>query len=269
MAADGKLYLVCSAHQNCALLECHDVGSNVWSTRPLVTSADDPAADVSMAMGAATHGQMLLVADYTMHRVVVFTNGKLTGTLVANTLRQPCAVATDGSRAFVSGAGMVHEFDLLDGACTAAWPTTSPDTGPFECDHGLAVHRDSVFVVDRRGSQVHVFNTSGTHLRSWGGVGEAAGCFRQPWGVAICYDHVLVSEQSGKRVQIFTLTGMPVGQLCPDPDGCGDLAAVWADEQNGRVLIADWDKRCVRVMQLLSQAHSPQPGGGSKWDHGA
>ena len=207
-------------------------------------------------MGAATHGQMLLVVDYTMHRVV-FTNGKLTGTLVANTLRQPCAVATDGSRAFVSGAGMVHEFDLLDGACTAAWPTTSPDTGPFECDHGLAVHRDSVFVVDRR--EPGTCSTPvPTYARGWrwrgGGLLPSA----------LGRRHLLRSRPRLGAVrsakQIFTLTGMPVGQLCPDPDGCGDLAAVWADEQNGRVLYVDWDKRCVRVMQLLSQAHSPQRG---------
>ena len=187
---------------------------------------------------------------------MVFEGGVPVGVLAADSMRQPSTVATDGQTVFVAGSGMVHEFDLNERAYTRSWPTSTPEGGVFECDHGLAIHQGSLFMVDRRGSRVHVFGHRGDYVRSFGGPGEEAGCFRQPWGIAICQDHVLVSEHSGKRMQIFTLDGVPVGQLCPDPDGCGDLASVWADQQTGRVLIADWDKRCVRVMQLLSRINS-------------
>lgn len=254
---DGKYYLVCSSSKGQSLLECKRASpADRWTVQELGKANSiedgDAVAPLAMPMAAAAHGRHLLVCDYTTHRVVIMRDGReLIGALTAPTMRQPTAVATDGRRAFVAGERMMHVFDLEDGECTDAWPTASPETGRFNCDHGLAIHRSCVLAVDGLGCRVHVFSESGEHLRAWGGSGSGPGCFLQPWGCSVCNDHVLVSEKQGKRVQIFSALGAPVGQLYPDPDGCGDLAGTWVDEASGRVLIADWDKHCVRVLQLL------------------
>ena len=258
---DDRLYLVCSSGHTQALLECRALkvpgAPSAWCAQRVgADSQSTPCGDQSssetplhMPMGAAAADGWLVVTDYSMHRAVVYREGKPVRVLTAETMRQPCAVATDGALVVVAGGSMLHVFELSSGACTRLWPIASPD-GAFECEHGIALHNGSVLVVDRRGCRVHVFDLEGVHQRSWGEPGDAPGSFRKPWGIAVCHlGHVLVSEYSGRRVQIFTIEGHPVGQLYPE--GCGDLAALSLDQQSGRVLVADWDQHCVRVLQVM------------------
>ena len=254
---DGALYLVTSGSKTAGqttLLKCTNEledPDQPWSAQGLGVRDGSPC----MAMGAAAHGGLLLVSDYAMHRVVIFRDGHAVGELVADGMRQPCGVATsDGVRAFLAGSSKVHVFLIASGECIAAWPTATPDGACFECGHGLALHGDEVLLIDQRSCRVHVFSQQGVYVRSWGRPGRSPGCFQQPWGVAVSNGHVLVSEFVGRRVQIFSIDGVAVGELQPDPDGCGELAAIWAAE-DGRVLLADWGKHCVRTLQL--QLHRP------------
>ena len=249
---DGSLmYLVCIAGAKSSLLECRlEAATQTWSVQPMQTGANQP---LCMVMGAALYGCALLLAtDYVNHHVVVFTDGKADGEpLSADKMRQPCAIDTDGHRAFVAASGTIYEFDLQRRQCVASWPTATTGSAAFACDHGIALHDDRLFVVDRNGGSIHVFHCQGEHLFSFGSPGFGAGLLYQPYGVCVTRGHVLISEHGGKCVQIFTLDGKPMGQLCPDPDGCGTLAHLSSDESSGRVLVADWDQHCVRQLQLL------------------
>jgi hypothetical protein len=137
----------------------------------------------------------------------------------------------------------------------ASWRTLSAEGEPFECDHGVALHRnEALYVVDKRQARVHAYRPGGQLEFSFGRYGSEPGAFRQPWGIASTGKHLVVSEYMGKRVQVFTPKGEPICCVVPRGGGCFAGVSVCPEEEIGspgfKVLLADWDNHCVRVLRL-------------------
>jgi len=252
LGAGGLVHIVGHSARECVVLEgvAHQKqrdASDACVWKRLVT---DPM--LIMPTAAALHGHWTLIADRATHLVHVLHDGCSLYTLEADAMRNPCGVATDGTRAIVCADGWVHVFDLNTRQCTVTWPAAVAVGGArLECEHGVAIHGNEVFIVDQRGSRVHVFSFEGGHLHSFGGKGTDPGRFRQPWGIASCGPHVLVSECGGRRVQAFTADGRAVGHVALE--GCGTLSGLCAGTSKDGLcaLVADWDQCCVRELRLL------------------
>lgn len=264
MTSDGTVYVVCHADREGYVLSCK-MRSHVyrWTRSSALTNTR-----IQQPTCVAAYGQLLLIADMHAHTVHVAFDGKAAGTLTCLEVHQPSAVATDGELAAVCGSGTVCLFDLASRSCTASWPlqTTTwaddvpADATPFECECGMALHGGRLYVCDRRGDRVVIFDAaSGKHLHSIGGrAGTACGELRQPWGVAVCCGALLVSEHEGKRVQAYTLdTLQPVGAL--EPEGCGELTGLGSvnlpevqktPEVEGKLVVVEWDTQCLRILRV-------------------
>ena len=82
--------------------------------------------------------------------------------------------------------------------------------GPFNMVTNAAPSPDGrLYVADGYGNAaVHVFDTSGAHLFSWGEPGSGPGQFRLPHGIAIDRGgKVYVADRENSRIQIFAADG--------------------------------------------------------------
>jgi len=104
------------------------------------------------------------------------------------------------------------------------------DAAQYQLKHpmAIAVHGESVWIVDSGNDRIVQYNHRGLYLRSLGTKGTAPGQFMQPWGLAIVGlgdgARLIVSEWQGKRVQVLALSGAPV-QTIAAPGG-GRLGGV-------------------------------------------
>ena len=271
----GGVYAVCDGAREACVVKReagHGGGATYVPIRP------SPGSNAMQPTCLARAGRLLLVVyrcshsvhvfdveeeaeeeEETQHEVAAVGGHARSGTrtlrshaiLGAQTMRQPSGVATAGERCFVTGGSMVHVFDLASGACVDCWPTMTAEGTLIECGHGVALHQGRLLIVHLRGARVHAFSPSGEHLSSFGGYGSTPGRFIRPWGVASCGRHILVSEEGGKRVQAFSADGEVVGHAAPA--GWGSLAGISACVGPGgeaRVLVADWDRHCVHVLEM-------------------
>ena len=173
LTSDGHAYAICHSARECYVLTCVPRADGVcnWTRPPALAGLDQPT-------GAATHANMLLIADRgAMHTVHILIDGHRSGTLQNDTLRQPCAVAVDGVHAAVCGAGKIHLFNLSSRLQATSWPllargttvdttTSAPGSSSracaplaaFECEHGMALAGTRLYVCDQRGERVVVFD---------------------------------------------------------------------------------------------------------------
>ena len=85
------------------------------------------------------------------------------------------------------------------------------------------LHRDTWFVLDRRATQVHRFDESGTLLGSFGRRGEGPGEFRRPAAIASRGDTVFVLD--GGDLHSFDLDGSRLADRTVELGGCATGAA--------------------------------------------
>jgi 6-bladed beta-propeller len=86
---------------------------------------------------------------------------------------------------------------------------------PFNFPTGAAMSRQgNLFVSDGYGNaRVHVFDSGGKLIYSWGEPGGGPGQFNLPHGIAIDqHDRVYVSDRMNARVQVFNLQGEFIAQ---------------------------------------------------------
>jgi sugar lactone lactonase YvrE len=109
-----------------------------------------------------------------------------------------------------------------------------------------------VYVVDQNTHNVTVFESGGTLVRQWGGMGSSDGKFSGPYGIALgANGMVYVADSGNHRIQVFQPNGTFVrkwgvpgvldGQFS-NPQGV-------AVDTNGLVYVADSGNRRVQIFQ--------------------
>ena len=123
-----------------------------------------------------------------------------------------------------------------------------------DCDHSLwcaVYHQDRFFVSDVNASCIKVFSKEGKFLYNIGNQGTGDGQLNRPVGLAInkFNHHLIVCDAGNRRVQIFTLDGKFVTKIAKQY--LKDDSGPWfvSVSNNGNVLITDYLKHCVYVLQ--------------------
>lgn len=89
--------------------------------------------------------------------------------------------------------------------------TQDSDEGAFFRVRGIAVDEDgNIYVLDDGDYHVHVFDHSGTHVRTLGRKGQGPGEFQDPTAIAVAGDRLVVSDGGTKRLISWTLDGQHV-----------------------------------------------------------
>lgn len=64
-----------------------------------------------------------------------------------------------------------------------------------------------IYVSDVRNNGIYIFDLSGTHVGTFGRIGQGPGEFLKPGAIAISDGHIIVREAGSMRIQIFDLLG--------------------------------------------------------------
>lgn len=99
----------------------------------------------------------------------------------------------------------------------------------------FALKDDLFYVADYRGDRVHVLDTHGRLVRSFGESGAGDGQFHGPSGIAVLGQHIIVSDGGNRRLQRFDLEGRFVDTW--RPEGMGRPAGLAA--MGRRLAVAD------------------------------
>jgi DNA-binding beta-propeller fold protein YncE len=93
-----------------------------------------------------------------------------------------------------------------DGKFLKEWGKRGSAPGDFHTPHSIAVDKQGrVYVADRENYRVQVFDSEGTFVSEWKGIGS-------PWGLELTGDnHILMADGYNNRVVKLTLAGKPVG----------------------------------------------------------
>ena len=102
---------------------------------------------------------------------------------------------------------------------------------------------ERLHVTDEQNDRISVFDSSGSHITTWGTSGAGAGQFRGPAGIAIDdRDNVYVVDQHNSRIQKLTADGEFVAQWGEKGSGPGQFNLPWGVtvDSHGDVFVADW-----------------------------
>lgn len=120
---------------------------------------------------------------------------------------------------------------------------------PFDC----LCHKDVIYVSDRAGNAVKVFNYfSGNFLFDFGKEGREKGAIQRPTGLAIDRSgHLLVCLEETKRVQIYNLDGTYVTSF--GESGCSlgqfSLPNNISVLMDGRIVVADFSNNRLQIFK--------------------
>ena len=123
--------------------------------------------------------------------------------------------------------------------------------GMFNRPWGVAVSdTDEIAVTDLRNHRVHIFDSGGNYLRSFGRNGSNQGEFKYPFG--ICFDNnrnIFVADRDNHRIQIFSGEGRYMGMF----GGKGDLDSQLSFpvglslDAKGNIIVADTGNRLIKI----------------------
>jgi len=107
---------------------------------------------------------------------------------------------------------------------------------------GISPTTGDVYITDGYGNaRVHRFDSSGTHITSWGEPGIDPGQFQFPHNVVIDRDeNIYVTDREGNRVQVF--------------DKTGKVQAIWQNIYRPQALCMDDACEHIYVGEMLMQA---------------
>lgn len=115
----------------------------------------------------------------------------------------PIMAHNDGSGAWGPGEEWRVVEELRVGAVAGAGPTVFGDVSDVDVDSA-----GRLYVLDRLAREVRIFASDGTHVRSFGEVGEGPGEFTRPTGLVLLPGGRLwVADVGGGRYSVFDTTG--------------------------------------------------------------
>jgi DNA-binding beta-propeller fold protein YncE len=146
------------------------------------------------------------------------------------------ALAADGT-IFVSDGyrnSRVHKF-AADGTLVKSWGepgdardlrNTKDSPGLFHTPHGIWVHADRVFVLDRENNRIQIFNLEGNFIDIWTG-------FERPTDMYIDKDNVIYVSELEDHVSLLDLDGTVIGRFGSErsqaPGKFWGPHAIWVD----------------------------------------
>ena len=137
--------------------------------------------------------------------------------------------------------------------------------GPFNMPTGIAIGSYSdIFISDGYGNcRVHHYNSSGTHMKSWGLPGKVnPGDFHLPHGIGVDSENrVVVADRENNRIQIFDEDGefqfMWTGFQQPTSVAFGPDGEIYVPELQHRMSIIDGEGN---LLARWGDEHSHEPG---------
>jgi DNA-binding beta-propeller fold protein YncE len=134
----------------------------------------------------------------------------------------------------------------------------APDAETMVRPIGLAAHDGRLHVTDDETGWVDVFDADdGTHVRRYGGPGEADGNLQHPTGIDVNGQGSWVAEYDGERVQRFDEDGTVVGMWrLAGPAGTYAVPEGLTVDGDGTVLVTGY--RAGAVWALPAEGH-PDP----------
>jgi len=200
----------------------------------------------------------LFAADSGLHHVVVFDAHRKFEGAISEGLYDPGNLAIDNENRllYVTDAEqdlvLVYDadppFKLVRRIGRQGTKHTSTVPGEFAKPSGVAVDQDGmVYVADTWNDRIHVFDTEGNFIRTFGKAGDGPGYFARPKGVAVdCDGHVWVADAVQDRVQAFT----PEGRLLIYMGGHGLLPGQFQSLAN---IAIDKNNRIFTTEQLAGR----------------
>jgi DNA-binding beta-propeller fold protein YncE len=115
------------------------------------------------------------------------------------------------------GNSRVVKFDH-NGNYIKAWGTYGSGPGEFMLPHSVVIDRNErVYVGDRENARIQIFDTEGSFLTQWTGIGYPYGLFITPdqhiWMVDGGFDRIVELDQTGKILGSIGSPGHQPGQL--------------------------------------------------------
>ena len=161
---------------------------------------------IGFAMGVASHGDVLFVADGltdVVHRLQLSTGRILAS---AGGLSCPHSLAVAGDTLFCADWGnhRVQCFDARSLQPLMSIGGFGEGDGALCYPRGLATAGSELFVADTENHRVQVFTLGGRHVRSIGPI-------RQPYAVAVAHGRLFVAQMDG-RLKILSLEPQAVLQ---------------------------------------------------------
>jgi DNA-binding beta-propeller fold protein YncE len=130
----------------------------------------------------------------------------------------------------------------------------------------------NVYVADRNNHRIQKFNSAGTFLVEWGGIGFGDGQFIFPEGVAVdSAGNVYVTSQFTNVVQKFTSSGSFLAKWGSSGSGDGQFSSPSdvAVDAAGNVYVTDRDNHRIQKFDSTAAHRTSSPGALSSraWTH--
>lgn len=100
----------------------------------------------------------------------------------------------------------VHVFSLLDGSFKTRWQSIVPGESSPSRGHGIEIHAEEIWLVDRSHSRVLVFDLQGNYIRLFAKYGTGDGELAAPNDIAWYNGELYVPDTQNHRIQVFGTT---------------------------------------------------------------
>jgi len=153
---------------------------------------------------------------------------------------------------------MMFGFGVSDGSavfqkCTSTCQVGIAGSGIGQFNQPIDVAVDStnrIIVVENGNHRIQIFDSTGTHIQSFGSSGTANGQFNGPTGVAVdSNDRIIVADFNNDRVQIFDSAGTFITRFGSSGSGDGQFngpAGVTVDNNN-RIFVSEFNGHRVQI----------------------
>jgi hypothetical protein len=181
--------------------------------------------------------------------------------LIYDVVRHPNGkfyVVRYGQSVYVYSSNFTYEGSLLNGQLSNNVRDIAVDS------------TGSLYLADAGNHRILVFDTAGTILRQWGGLGSGNGQFNMPSGLAIdSNDLVYVADTYNHRIQVFTRMGEFLTEWGKKDANGSPVAGAGNGEFNapaslafdsvGQLYVSDGNNHRVQVFGNVAPASAPTP----------
>lgn len=156
------------------------------------------------------------------------------------------------------GNSRVVKFDR-EGKFLKAWGRHGSGPGEFNLPHSIVVDREGrVYVGDRENQRIQIFDSEGTYLTQWTGIGYPYGLFITPdqhvWMIDGGYDRVVEFSPAGRVLGTFGEPGHGIGQFA-----WGHFLAIGADKRLYVADVLNWRFQVFESVSVSGEASTYTP----------